>query len=422
MFNKRTMAIIKRELRERLFSKSFIIMTLLIPVFLFGILGIQTFLIHYSSDSGESLTIISANEQITSNVRNSLTQSEAVKDKNYKINYVTSDSAGLHAELDKAKNDLLNEKLSGLVFIPETALKNKQVDFYSKNPNNMSIFSNIRGPINQALLKIYLVGKPLDDNDLSYIRDGVSFNGFKVSKNSQIEEASDGNTILAILFSFLLYFSLILLGTIMMRSVVQEKNNRIVEVLLSSANSSELMTGKILGTSITGLLQMIIWLSPIFLVISTSWFAIPAKFMVSITWGQLLFVLFNYFVGLITFTGLFATVGAIFDNDQDAQSGMWPIMMLIMIPFFIAISLASNPTSEIARIASMLPFASIIVMPTRLAMADVPLVQLLISIVVTVGTMLAIFPIAGRIYRVGVLITGKKPSWGEVIKWLKYKY
>ena len=138
--------------------------------------------------------------------------------------------------------------------------------------------------------------------------------------------------------------------------------------------------------------------------------------------AQVIYFLLNYFVGLITFLGLFASVGAIFDNDQDAQSGVWPITLLIMIPFFIGISMVSNPENQIAKIASMLPFASIIVMPARLVLVEIPTWQMVVSIIVTLGTMIAIFPVAGKIYRVGVLRTGKKPQWSEVIKWISYKY
>ena len=115
-------------------------------------------------------------------------------------------------------------------------------------------------------------------------------------------------------------------------------------------------------------------------------------------------------------------IGSIFENAQEAQSGMWPVLMLIMIPFFIAISMSKNPANPIAEVASMFPFASIIVMPARLTLVDVPFWQILLSILVTVATIFAIFPIAGKIFRVGIMMSGRKPKWSEVVKWLKYKY
>jgi ABC-2 type transport system permease protein len=101
---------------------------------------------------------------------------------------------------------------------------------------------------------------------------------------------------------------------------------------------------------------------------------------------------------------------------------MWPLLMLIMIPFFIAISLGNNPENPIAQIASMLPFASIIVMPARMTLIDVPVWQFILSIIVNIITLIFIFPMGGKVYRIGILMTGKKPKWSEVIGWLKYKY
>ncbi|MDP3443509.1 MAG: ABC transporter permease, partial [Ignavibacteria bacterium] len=115
-------------------------------------------------------------------------------------------------------------------------------------------------------------------------------------------------------------------------------------------------------------------------------------------------------------------VGSIFDNPQDASGGTMPIMMLIIIPFFIAISMMENPNKPYAEIASLIPFSSVIVMPARMALIEVPLWQQIGALVFNIAALFAIFPLAGKIYRVGILWTGKKPKWSEVIKWLKYKY
>jgi ABC-2 type transport system permease protein len=182
------------------------------------------------------------------------------------------------------------------------------------------------------------------------------------------------------------------------------------------------MTGKILGTGITGAAQMFIWLSPVIVVITTSVFTLPQDFNLKIDLGMIVYFLINYFIGLLTFLGLFASVGAIFDNDQDAQSGIWPVMMLIMIPFFIAITAQNNPDSALIQITSLLPFTSIIVMPARMTLVEIPILELLLAILINTATFIGIFILAGKIYRVGILRTGKKPTWSEVVKWFKYQY
>jgi ABC-2 type transport system permease protein len=422
MFNRRTLSIIKRELREKVLSKSFIFMTLLIPVFIFGILGIQMMLINYDSNSTASLQVSCETSQLAAAVSGELSKLPFVKDGSFKITYNFMPQSDFEKMLPLLKKNMLNDKLTGVLYIPNSALSDKKINYYSKNPNNYLLLNKFRSSINSALINIYFSEKQLSAKEISFAGEGVDINGFRISKDIKIKAEGFGNQVVSFLFTFLLYFSLIIFGTMIMRSVVQEKNNRIVEVLLSSVNSKELMAGKIIGTSITGIAQMFIWLFPLMLVISSSVFILPKDFAIDVSLLQVSYILFNFLIGLITFLGLFATVGAIFDNDQDAQSGIWPIMLLIMIPFFIGISLVNNPENTIGIVASMMPFASIIVMPARMTLVDVPSWQFALAVIVNLSTLVLIFPLAGKIYRVGILMSGKKPKWSEVVGWLKYKY
>jgi ABC-2 type transport system permease protein len=182
------------------------------------------------------------------------------------------------------------------------------------------------------------------------------------------------------------------------------------------------MTGKIIGSAITALIQMSIWLAAILMVTSSALVALPPDFIVSIKTVQVIFLLVNFGVGLVLFLSLFGMMGAIFDNPQDAQSGMWPIMMLIIIPFLIAMSMMQNPNSPIANVTAILPFTSVMVMPVKMTLIEVPVWQLALCVLLNIAAIFLVFPIAGKIYRIGILRTGKKPKWSEVIKWLKYKY
>ena len=422
MLNRRTLAIIKRELKVRLFSRTFIIMTLLIPLFMFGILGLQTFLIHYTDADNAFLIVASESQKVLDNIQTEISKMPKNQDGNIEFMFEKLDREKVEVRINNIRNEILEEKITGLIFIPDLALKNKQVEYFSKNPNNNILLNKIKPSINKVLTDMYFIGRQLSSKELEFAKNNVDFNGYRISADKEIKEEGMGNTILSFLFSFLLYMSLLFTGQMTMSSVIEEKNSKIVEVLLSSVSSKELMTGKIIGTSITGLAQMAIWISPLIILISTTWFILPPELTLKLSMWHLLFFLFNYFVALITFLGLFATVGSIFDNPQDAQSGVWPIMMLIIIPFFIAIGMQANPENQIARIASFVPFASLIIMPARITLVDIPLIQLIISIIINITAMILIFILAGKIYRVGILITGKKPKWSEVVKWFKYNY
>lgn len=418
----KTLTVIKRELRDKLLSKSFVFMTLLLPIFMFGILGFQTFLLSQETDEGTTIEVLCEGDELLNNIKESFQTRTFIKNGYYKISYSRKDRAELEGYLDEKKNEILSGALTAVIFVPDSALLNKDVEYYSKNPNNRTVFDKLRDLINSALVKTYFKEKDFTKEEIEFAGMRVGFNTFRISSEEGVEEEGVGNMIASILFTFLLYFSLIFLGTMMMRAVIEEKTSKIVEVLLSSCSSKDLMTGKILGTGITGAAQMFIWLSPVIVVITTSVFTLPQDFNLKIDLGMIAYFLINYFIGLLTFLGLFASVGAIFDNDQDAQSGIWPVMMLVMIPFFIAITAQNNPDSALIQITSLLPFTSIIVMPARMTLVEIPFWELLLAILINTAAFIGIFILAGKIYRVGILRTGKKPTWGEVVKWFKYQY
>lgn len=420
MFNYRVLAVIKRELKEKLMSKTFIFMTILLPLIMFGGIGIQLLL---QRDEGKStIDLVTESHSLTESFQTELLSSDLVEDGKYTFTFYTMNRDDLKGFLNKKKKTLLDGDLTGIVFVSESAMRDKKIEYYSKTPTNPSLSRRLGVPLNKVLIDSYFHNRSLSPEELNFARKGIDFAGFKVSKEEKISEAAVGNLVLSFVFSLLLYLSLIMTGQLMLQSVIEEKSNRIVEVIISSVSPTELMTGKILGSAITAMIQMVIWLSPIILIITTTFFVLPAELVISITMNHILFLLLNFAIGLILYLSLFGMMGSIFDNPQDAQSGMWPIMLLIMIPFFIAISMMQNPNSPIANVTSLLPIFSIMVMPIKMTVVEVPLWQLIICLVLNTAAIFLIFPIAGKIYRVGILRTGKKPKWSEVIKWLKYKY
>lgn len=421
MLNNRIIAVFKREVKERVISKGFIFMTILLPLFMFGIIGIQVLLIKEGSTKF-NITVISESVEITNKLENELNSTEAVKEGSLILQFLTMNRDDFKNYLQSKKQEVLDEKITGILYVPSTALKDKKIEYYSKTPQNRRLSELLNRPINKVLIDTYFSNRALSMEELNFARQGIDVAGFKVSKDEGFEEAGYGSLILTYLFTFLLYISLLMMGQMIMQSVIEEKSSRIVEVILSSVSSKELMIGKILGSGVTGLLQMIIWLTPVIMVASTTWFILPPEVSITLNSLQIVYFLLNFFLGLVIFLGLFATVGAIFDNPQDAQSGLWPVMLLIIIPFFIAFSMIENPNSAIAKISSFIPFANIIVMPARMTIAEVPFWELLVSLLISLITLSAIFPLAGKIYRIGILRTGKKPKWSEVIKWIKYKY
>lgn len=419
MLNRRTLAIVKREVKTKLFSKSFIFMTLLVPLFMLIIFSVQYFIHSMSGDERSDIIIVSDSDEILNKVQNEIFLTDDFKNGGLTSRTEKVVLESFEKRLEQLKSDLIAQRVTGLVYIPSSSLQTKEIKYYSSNPTNSNLFYKIKPSINKALVEIYFSGKQLTQDEIKFARKDVDINGFRVSSDKEVEQEGYGNRIAMVLFSFLLYMALLFSGSMTMNAVVEEKSNKIVEVLLSSASSTELMAGKIFGTVAVEVIQMAIWLSPVVLLLTTSLFLIPPEFMPQMSFGYILYFLFNYSLALITYIALYATMGAIFDNPQDAQSGVWPLMMLIMIPFFIALSMESNAQSSLVIITSLFPFASLIVMPARMILVEVPLWQILLSIVINIVVVIGIFKLAGKIYRIGILLTGKKPKWSEVFRWLK---
>lgn len=424
MLNYRTFAVIKREIKAQVMSKAFIFMTILMPLLMFGFMAFQAYIMSYESKSKVSLIVVEETPFINAQLEQELAGKDFVANGQYAIRYETKSADEFDNFLEASRQDLLDDKITGIIFIPDSARVTKRIRFYSANPSNFDVMGKVRGEINNILIKNYFSDKDINDDDLRFARKSVDFEQIRVSKEG-IEKEGIGNKVIAFVFTFLLFLSLLVIGQQLMYAVNEEKANRVVEVLLSSVNTQELMAGKILGTAITGLTQMIIWSLPIAVVSLGSigmLAAVMSELNLQISLLQVGYFFVNYFIGLLTYLSLFAGFGAIFENQQDAQSGLWPVMLLIMIPFYLTFSMVKNPANIIAEVSSVVPFASILVMPARLALIDVPLWQIGLAVLVNLATMYLIVRMVGKIYRVGVLMTGKKPTWPEVYKWLKYGY
>lgn len=421
MLNYRILAIIKRELREKLMSKSFIFMTLLMPVIMFGIMGFQTLMIRFQGDKGTKVEIVTESGDLTEACKKAFSSLDYVKDKSWVLSYNTVSDRKLKSYIDDKKKDLLEKGLTGIIFIPQKALKDKNVEYYAKTPNKLAIHEKLRGPINNVLIDRYFDGKDLSQEEVDFARKSVNFNNFKISKEKKIEAQGVGNMILAFLFSFLLYMSLIFSGSMTMNSVLEEKTSKVVEVLLSSVSSRELMTGKTLGSAITTLVQMIIWLSPLVFLMTTTIITLPSRFLFDVGFGYLAYFLVNFIIGVLIFQGLFAMVGAVFNDAQEAQQGAFPVIMLILIPLIISMTMIQNPDNPIAVATSYIPFTNILVMPCRYTLVDMSFIHPLLASLINFATLLVIFPATGKIYRIGILRTGVKPTWGEVFRWIKAK-
>ena len=428
--------IIEREYLNKVTNKSFILATFLTPLIIVGFSLLIGYLTSVNNDAVKNISVVDQTGYFTS----SLTDSD---DLNFHfINDFNLEEAKL---ISKTKSDY------GLLFIPYYDDLNQIADsimFISEDAPSISIISRIEGKIERLLTNrnFEMVGLDLDKINKSKININLyqeSFEGEETTKMDGIIKL-----IFGMILGMLLYIFIFAYGSMIMMSVIEEKTSRIVEIMISSVKPFQLMMGKILGTSLAGLTQFLVWtiLIVMFSYLMTAIFGIEtstqnSELLLSSSGNMSMnpevldmisafidlpltniFVAFLlYFIGgYLLYASLFAAIGAAVDNQTDAQQFVMPITIILVLALYVGIfTVPEDPNGTVAIIFSYIPFTSPVVMLMRIP-NGVPIYEQIISIIILYLTFTLCIWIAAKIYRVGILMYGKKPSYKELIKWLKY--
>ena len=428
--------IIEREYLNKVTNKSFILATFLTPLIIVGFSLLIGYLTSVNNDAVKNISVVDQTGYFTSSLTNS-------DDLNFHfINDFNLEEAKL---ISKTKADY------GLLFIPYYDDLNQIADsimFISEDAPSISIISRIEGKIERLLTNrnFEKVGLDLDKINKSKI----SINLYQESFEGEETTKMDGiiKLVFGMILGMLLYIFIFAYGSMIMMSVIEEKTSRIVEIMISSVKPFQLMMGKILGTSLAGLTQFLVWtiLIVMFSYLMTAIFGIEtstqnSELLLSSSGNMSMnpealdmisafidlpltniFVAFLiYFIGgYLLYASLFAAIGAAVDNQTDAQQFVMPITIILVLALYVGIfTVPEDPNGTVAIIFSYIPFTSPVVMLMRIP-NGVPIYEQIISIIILYLTFTLCIWVAAKIYRVGILMYGKKPSYKELIKWLKY--
>ena len=432
--------IIAREFAIRVKKKSFIFTTLLTPL-LFAALMVIPGLIASYSEGDEGLKV------------------GVVDNSGIVMPYMESDSEVAFEQimgrsLEDLKSDFDNLDLFALVGISQLdSTNNVSVVTYSKKQLNMDIKNrierNVEAAVEENKLKGY--GIPQLEQIMADVESNVRVNTYTLDDKGE-EKASKVEIFMIIgyIASFMIYMFIFLFGNMVMRSVIEEKTTRIIEVIVSSVKPFQIMMGKILGVASVALTQFFIWVVFTLAIVTVAGSAlglndpaqtlpvttdIPVDEIVAaaqteggdflqalkdVNYMQIVGCFLVYFVlGYLLYSSMFAAVGAVVDNEADTQQFILPVTMPIIIGLFIMLHTFQYPDSSLSFWGSVIPFTSPLVMMARIAYG-VPAWELALSIGLLVVAFVGMAYLSGKIYRVGILMYGKKPSWKEIYKWLKY--
>ncbi|MFL1013308.1 ABC transporter permease [Flavisericum labens] len=427
--------IIKREYLTKVRNKSFIIMTFLSPIIFIALIATVAYLTQLNNDKTRVIFVIDETNTIHHIFKNSGNTTYNILD------MPLEEAIGLVKESDGY----------GLIHIGKTNGETGNVTFYSKESPSLTLISDIENRLEKELTNRELEkrGVDLDMINASKVKLNIaqeSFQGEKTSKMDSIFKLIFGGAA-----GYLLFMFIIIYGNMIMRSVIEEKTSRIIEVIISSVKPVQLMLGKIIGTSLAGITQFVVWLIvggllmfsvSLFLGIDMMQMQTPqqemmrqamenpavniemqnaanAFFNLPLTNLIIAFILF-FIGGYLLYSSLYAAIGAAVDNETDTQQFMLPILMPLILAVYIGIfTVIEDPHGTVSTIFSFIPLTSPVVMLMRIPFG-VPLWQQLVSLLILMGTFIFTVWFAAKIYRVGILMYGKKPTYRDIIKWIKY--
>lgn len=430
--------IIQREFLAKVRNKTFIIMTFLSPLLIIGFTALIVFLGKMNNNEAKVVAYVDESQLFTSEDFESSEE----------ISFL--DFSGFN--IDSAKVEAAKASVYGLLYIPKKDSLNQiaqQLQFFSSESPNSSIVKNIERRVENrlAIIKLKEMGIAPDQIEQSKFKVDLKLSNFTGEARSKF--VNEMKAAVGSIAGYFIMLFIIIYGTMVMRSVIEEKTSRIVEVIISSVKPFQLMMGKVLGTALAGLLQFIVWI----VVIAGIFFFLAAFFDVNLaadrasmtadqmatmteSTGQMqlvfmefmklplltiiLLYIFYFIGGFLLYSSLYAAIGAAVDNETDTQQFMMPVIMPLILGIYVGFATVLNdPHGPVSVVFSHIPFTSPIVMLMRIPFG-VPWWEILISMSILIITFIFMIWFASKIYRIGILMYGKKPTYKDLYKWLKY--
>lgn len=419
--------IIEREYKTRVFKKSFILLTFLSPILFAALIAVPLWLAQIDNDEQKNIIVID---------QSGLYKQALVSNETYHFEFTD-------APMEQARQDAPKE-LTGILLITDDLAGQGKATLYSDKQINVETQNHVENLLSEYVENMKLASYNIPDlkQIVEEARTEISISTVKWSKDGEEKEASaELALIIGMITAFIIYMFIVMYGAQVMSGVIQEKTNRIVEVIVSSVKPFDLMMGKIISIALVGLTQVFMWVV-LTLLLSRGVIALMGldaaatsatpdmateqtinhvyAMLSGFDFGYMLLCFLIYFLGgYLLYASLFAAVGSAVENETDTNQFTLPLTIPIIFAIYAAIYTAQNPDGPLALWCSMIPFTSPIVMMVRLPF-DVPMWQLLLSIGLLVVSFVLTTWMAGKIYRTGILMYGKKVTWAELWKWLRY--
>lgn len=423
------MTVFRREFLERVRSKSFAISTILFPV-LMAALWIIPARMGGGGGSRHLVIVDQAPAGVGQAVQQLLTAPApaASGDDDDARDRVTFTAERVTRPLDQVRAELMGrvqrKEIDGYLYLPPDIVQSSQAQYRARNVANFAVLTAVQRAATQAVQAARLQAAGLDGAQVAGLVKRVEVGTARITDKGEEGGSATSTFFLGYIVGFLVYLMILLYGMNVLRSVLEEKTNKIAEVIVSSMKASHLMLGKILGVGAVALLQVAIWVVMTALTSSGSMaarFGLPkdALKVVNVPPGTIVAIAGFFVLGFLLYSAMYAALGAAVNSEQEAQQFQIVVMMPLIVPMAMVFRIVSDPLGGFSTVLGMIPFTAPVTMAMRLSSAPVPPVQVIGSLVLLAATVLAVAWVAGKIYRVGILSTGKKPTLAELGQWLR---
>ena len=405
--------IAKREYLERVRTKAFLISTILIPVLMGG--GIVGSIVSGSrAKSTSHITVVSEDQQLATDLQAEL---QSGKDSRMTVDVISPGNSATRATLDAM---LADKQIDGYLWIIPAANPGERPSF-SFTPRSAADISTkgvVSSALRTVLMRERLAHQGMVASDVDSLMQPVKVDTTQAGKNA---DTTSSFVAIYVLF-FLMYMVILLYGMNVARSIIEEKTSRVFEVLLATIKPEEMMAGKVIGVGSVGLTQVAVWLLTAVILTSSSIVGALAggNVHVSLNPMQIIFFVVYFLLGYLLYSSIAAALGAMVNSEQELQQLNMILVMPLAGCMFALAPVITNPNGPVARIISLIPFCTPLIMYLRISLATPPAWEIALSIALMMVTIYAILWVASRIYRVGILMYGKKPNLPEILRWLKY--
>lgn len=405
--------IARREYLERVRTRAFLISTLLIPLLMGG--GIAASVISTGKAKASShITIVSPDEQLAADLKNEL---EHGKDSRMTVDVISPGNSTTKPTLDSM---LADRQIDGYLWITPASNPDAlpSISYTPRSAGDIATKDAISAALRTVFMRNRLSHKGMGQRDVDSLMEPVKIDTTQAGKNA---DTTSSFVAIYVLF-FLMYMVILLYGMNVARSIIEEKTSRVFEVLLATIRPEELMAGKVIGVGSVGLTQVVVWLLTAILLTSGSWISAIAgeKVHVSLSPMQIIFFVVYFLLGYLLYSSIAAALGAMVNSEQELQQFNMILVMPLAGCMFALAPVVSNPSGVTARVISLIPFCTPLIMYLRISLAMPPSWEIALSVLLMIVSIYGILWVASRIYRVGILMYGKRPNLSEILRWLKY--